>query len=334
MRDTQEKKGFPLNDDLIREKIRAWSTTSSSTDSQYQLTSSWIEKFKLKNNLMGARSRKGSLAPDDAEAISSAVSSSQTPADASPDSPDNLGLPSPEELRSAPSTESLKTQSPETYFDFNSRHGPFHSVSMSSLNSAFTDAAPSTFSPGPLSPTSPFFTPDSGTAPSPFVPPLATRPIMATLSSTYAPRPRSQTFPLLDQYMSESVPPDLPTPKYFTEAVLDSPMAKLANPLGNIDELVQANKPSEQLSTVSPSETMRPPPLPLHVLESKREITPAVSITSSQSTSSTGDVQRALEVVMSFIQQQPRDFLDFNESAHIIRLMEKLKMQARNEELV
>ena len=333
----QEKKGLPLTNDLIREKARAFSATTTTPENQSVLSNSWIEKFKLKNNLMGARSRKSSLAPDDIEGASNAASSSHTPSGTSPVSP--RGIPSPE-LHSAQSQESLKNESPDGYLDFG-RHAAYHSQSTTSLNSAFTDTAPSSFSPGPLSPTSPFFTtPDSGTAPSPFVPPLTARPILpattnpGTNAGVNSQRPRSQTFPLLDQYMtSASGSGDMPTPKYATTTCLDSPMEEPQDPLISIDEAVHRPfQPEERPHTVTPADTMRPPPLPAHILasaESKRELTPATS-TSSVQTTSAEEAQQALEVVLSFIEQQGQGFLNLQESIHIGKLMEKLKLQSRS----
>ena len=321
----QEKKGFPLSDDVIRDKARAFTATTTTPENQLVLSASWIEKFKLKNNLMGARSRKGSLAPDDIEGASAAASSSHTPSGTSPVSPPGIGSPG---LHSIESQESLKNESPDSYVDFG-RHGPFHSQSTNSLNSAFTDTAPSSFSPGPLSPTSPFFTPDSGTAPSPFVPPLTARPILPATTANNSQRPRSQTFPLLDQYMSGSA--DAPTPKYVTSTMLDSPMEEPPDPLINIAEVVRGTHPEDRPHTVTPSETMRPPPLPAHILsgDRKREVTPATSSSSLHSWTSPEEAHRALEVVMSFIEQQPNGFLDFQESMHIGKLMEKLRLQSR-----
>lgn len=325
----QERKGLPLTNDMIREKARAFSATTTTPDNQTVLSTSWIEKFKLKNNLMGARSRKSSLAPDDAEGVSTVASSAHTPSGTSPISP--KGIPSPE-LHSAQSHESLKNESPDSYLDFG-RHAMYHTQSTTSLNSAFTDTAPSSFSPGPLSPTSPFFTPDSGTAPSPFVPPLTARPILPATSTAggNAHRPRSQTFPLLDQYMTSSGGGDMPTPKYVTSTALDSPMEEPADPLASIDEAVRPPQPEERPHTVTPADTMRPPPLPAHVLaaDAKRELTPATS-TSSLQTTSPEEAQQALEVVMQFIEQQGTGFLSFQESIHVGKLMEKLKLQSRS----
>ncbi|CAK4032331.1 centromere binding b [Lecanosticta acicola] len=319
----QEKKGNPLNDELIREKARAFAATTSGPENSVTLSSSWIEKFKLKNNLMGARSRKTSLAPDDADGASAAASSSHTPGDASPISPSGIGSSSPLELHTQLSHESLKNESPDSYLDFAGRHEPFHSQSTTSLNSAFTDTAPSSsFSPGPLSPTSPFFTPDSGTAPSPFVPgphPTA-RPILPSSMSSNSPRPRSQTFPLLDQYMTSSGEPA--TPKYNNGAALDSPMEESTDPLLSLDEALQ---PEDRPPTVTPSETMRPPPQPAHVLQQdmKREASQVAAVTSPE------EARRALQVVLSFFEQQPHGFLDLQESVTIGKLMEKLKLHSR-----
>ncbi|KAK3713022.1 hypothetical protein LTR37_008707 [Vermiconidia calcicola] len=327
----QEKRGLPLTDDIIRDKARAFSAPTTSPENQQLLSSSWLEKFKLRNNLMGARSRKGSLAPDDSEGVSATASSSHTPSGTSPISPQGIGSP---ELHSAQSHDSLKDESPDSYVEFG-RHGPFHSQSTNSLNSAFTDTAPSSFSPGPLSPTSPFYTPESGTAPGPFAPPLTARPILPAVTAANAQRPRSQTFPLLDQYISGSGSMDAATPRYVTTTILDSPMEEPPDPLINMDEIVRVTQPEERPHTVTPVETMRPPPLPARVVsgESRRELLPLTSTTHISGATSPEDAQRALEVVMSFIEQQPTGFLDSQESMqmgmHMGKLMEKLRLQSR-----
>ncbi|KXL49797.1 hypothetical protein M433DRAFT_74713 [Acidomyces richmondensis BFW] len=331
----QEKKGMPLTDEIIRDKARAFAATTTSPDNHTVLSSSWIEKFKLKNNLMGARSRKGSLAPDDAEGISAATSSSHTPNGVSPVSPPAPGSPSPIDLHSAKSQESLKNESPDSFLDYTRRTGPFHSQSATSLNSAFTDTAPSSsFSPGPLSPTPSLFTPDSGTAPSPFIPAqIATaRPILPAPANSNQQRPRSQTFPLLDQYMAVNSSTDVVTPKFVSESVLDSPMEEATDPLSGIDETMHVSHSNDKLHTVAPAETMRPPPLPAHVLnaEGMREVTPSRSNPSLKPMTSPEEALQALEVVHSFFEQQPNGFLDFQESVTMGKLMEKLKLQSRS----
>lgn len=282
------------------------------------LSTTWLEKFKLNNNLMGARSRKSSLAPEDAEGISAATFSSHTPGGTSPLSPD--GSP---ELRSVQSQESLTTDSPDGFGGF--RHEPFHSQSATSLNSAFTDNAPSvTFSPQLSDSTSPLFTPDSGTASGAFVPiaPSKTRPILPLSTAANTQRPRSQTMPVIyDQHMSSA---DLQTPKYIPSAILDSPMEEASDPLYSMDEALHIPQSNDRPQTVTPSDMMRPPPLPAHVQigNLKRE-SPTTATSPSPE-----EAQRALEVVMNFIQRQPNGFLDFQESANIGTLMEKLKLRS------
>ena len=244
---------------------------------------------------MGARSRKSSLAPDDVERISATASLSQTPSGTSPISPEDFESRSPD-LRSAESQESLKNESPDSYVGYSSRHVPFHSESTNSLNSAFTDTAPSSFSPGPLSPTSPFFAPDSGTAPGEFVPPLTARPVHPASPSTNPQRPRSQTFPLLDQYMS-GTGADVPTPKYVATSVLDSPMEEPPDPLININEAVRASQAERRPRTVTPAMIMRPPPLSAHKItlaaEPELEVTPSTPISSLQGSTSPEEARRA-----------------------------------------
>ncbi|KAK5696023.1 hypothetical protein LTR97_008443 [Elasticomyces elasticus] len=331
----QERKGLPLTDEAIREKARAFASTSTTPEIQQSWSSSWIEKFKQKNNLLGARSRKGSLAPEDAEFISGAASASHTPSlnGTSPVSPQGVGSPSPVELRNAKSRDSLKNESPDDYLDFASRHAPFHSQSATSLNSAFTDTTHSSFSPGPLSPTSPFYTPDSGTAPGPFIqtPPLTARPILPAPTSSNAHRPRSQTFPQIDHYMGGTSSSEALTPKLSIAGVLDSPMEEAPDPISSMDDSVRTTRPEERPHTVTPSDMMRPPPLPAHILanEARREITPSTSNSSLRGATSAEDALRALQVVHGFIEQQPGGFLDYQESVTVGKLMEKLKLQSR-----
>ena len=307
----QEREGLLLTDEIIRDKALAFAAAASTSKKRYVVHVAWLEEFKLKNNLMGAQSRKGSLAPDDADYTSAAASSSPTPkSGTSPISPVATGSP---ELHSAQSQESLKNESPDRYIDYG-RHRPFHSESTNSLHSAYTDTAPSSFSPlGPLSPTSltsPFFTQDPG------VPPLTARPILPASTANNSQRPRSQTFPLLDQYMSG---PETATPKHTPSSMLDSPMEEASDPLLSLNEAVSTTQPADQPKTVSPKDmAMRPPPLPSRV---KREET---SATFHQSPSSE-DAKQAFHVLLDFMEQhnsEPADFVQMG------KLMEKLGGQS------
>lgn len=91
------------------------------------------------------------------------------------------------------------------------------------------------------------------------------------------------------------------------------------DPLLSIDSAIHSSQPEDRPHTVTPADTMRPPPLPAHIMEAKRE--PPVPATSPE------EAQQALEVVMSFIEQQGRGFLSFQEGIQVGKLMEKLKLQ-------
>lgn len=325
----KEKKGVVLSDESIRHKAQAFSATSSNPDAQSGLSTSWLEKFKMKNNLMGAKSRKRSLVPDDADDVSFTASTSHSPNNASPTSQHALSSPSADDEPQGAGS-NMKLEIPHGYPDF-SRGGPFHSISHTSLNSAFTDTAPS-FSPAPLSPTtSPFFTPDSGTSASSFIAQVGrqhTVPSNAGVIDHNASshRQRSQTFPLLDQYMTDATTSaDPPTPKYVSSNTFDSPMQELSEPLPNLNSAihgVQGSRPH----TITPSEMMRPPPLPSN-MSVPRSLTPASS--SNLSVTSPEEARKAMEVLLSFFEQQPNGYLDMQESITVGKLMEKLRLQTR-----
>lgn len=325
---TQEKKGVALSDESIRHKAQAFSATSNNPDVQAGLSTSWLEKFKMKNNLMGAKSRKSSLA-DDADDASLTASTSHTPNNASPTSQHALSSPSAEELREAHSNENMRLEIPNCYPDFN-RGAPFHSESHTSLHSAFTDTA-SSFSPAPLSPTaSPFFTPDSGTSASPFIAQNGRQSLHP--NSNIHPhagshRQRSQTFPQLDHYMSDTTSSaDPPTPKYISSSTFDSPMQELTEPLPTLNSTLHDLPTNIQPHTMAPSEMMRPPPLPSNMAV-PRSFTPS----SAQHLSATSpeEARQAMEIVLSFFEQQPHGYLDLQESITVGKLMEKLRLEPR-----
>ncbi|KAL5115405.1 hypothetical protein ACEQ8H_006705 [Pleosporales sp. CAS-2024a] len=321
-----QRQGLPLNDSIIRDKARFFASTVGSSDSHLKANStSWLEKFKQKNHLMAARSRKGSIA-DESEGTSNPPSNVQTPGAASPPSPGGV---SPTNTTTTTtialkrSAENIKSESPDAY-DFSHRRRPFHSQSSTSLSSVFTDtAAPSSFSAGPTSPTSlssPFFTPDSACGPSPF---MALPAANGQPGGNNFQRPRSQTFPLLvgvEQYMSPPASSDALTPKFSTSGALDSPMTELPASLAAIDEAMS-------LSPTQLLHSMQPPPLPTAHNEEKASSTDASPVTPSQE-----EAAHALELVMNFFQSQHAGFVvEPQEYVTIGKLMEKLRFKRKSE---
>jgi hypothetical protein len=305
-----QRQGLPLSDAIIRDKARFFANTVGNSESHLKANSnSWLEKFKQKNHLMGARSRKGSIA-EESEGASNPPSNVQTPGAISPTSPG--GVSPSTTVAAKKSLENLKSESPDAY-DFSNQRRPFHSQSSTSLSSVFTDTAPSSFSAGPTSPnslSSPFFTPDSACGPSPF---MGRQPANAQPGSSNFQRPRSQTFPMLvgvEQYMSPPASSD----------ALDSPMTELPGSLAAIDEAM----------AVSPKQlthSMQPPPLPINHNDDKCSSTDSSPITPSQE-----EAARALELVMNFFQSQNAGFVvEPQEYVTIGKLMEKLRIKRSSE---
>lgn len=316
---------MPLSDDLIRQQAQAFSATSPEALSS--LSTSWLEKFKLKHNLMGARSRKGSLAPEDADDASFTASNSHTPNNASPTSQQAFSSPPAEESHVTNNQGGMKLESPDGYTNFG-KGTPFRSGSTASLMSGQYTEGVSNFSPDPLSPTSPFFTPDSA---SPYITQTAHQALPSNADAGMHPhRQRSQTFPLLDQYMCESSNglADPPTPKYVASTMLDSPMQSGPDPLPKLNSAVSGMHPdASRAHTVLPSDMMRPPPVPSNMAapRSMPPGTPASNLTSA--TTSPEEARKAMEVVLSFFEQQPSGYLNLQESIFVGKLMEKLKLQ-------
>ncbi|KAI9806364.1 MAG: hypothetical protein M1825_006479 [Sarcosagium campestre] len=315
-RNTQ-RTGLPVSDSMIKEKARFFATTVGNSDSHAKINSgTWLEKFKQKNNLAGAKSSKKSREATEAEggAIAETSSASHTPSGISPTSPGGVLSPSP--MSATKSQDGLKTESPDSYMDF-SGFKLSNSHSATSLSSVFTDTAPSSYSADPHSPPSPFFTPDSAGGHNPFL--QAQQGRMCSPNGSYG-RPRSQTFPLLavdPAYISPPQSSEPPTPKYVDQTTAgvsgqDSAMAEMPPPLRMGEMLSPASSvapASNGHKASSPASSMLPPP--------------AVSHSPTQD-----DARRALELVMTFFQRQPSGLVDPQEYMTIGKLMEKLRQHS------
>jgi hypothetical protein len=329
-----QRQGLPLNDSVIRDKARFFATTVGSSDSHLKVNStSWLEKFKQKNGLMGAKPRKASDANDsDCGYHGDTQSGSQTPNGISPISPSG-GVGSPSPLSPTRSRDSLKTESPDSYLDFtiSYRHG--HSQSATSLASCFSDTtAPSSFSGGPQSPTSPFFSPDGGSGASPFMPSQHPR-MMSLPTNMNTARPRSQTFPMLGiepTFAGAAGSGDAMTPKQLEEILaapaLETPIDELSqSPLTLVADMRQLSHPGSTAHTPNQNNSpllMAPPPNPgMNPSGGNGNISSPISPPSQM------EARRALELVMNFFQSQPTGLVDPQEYITMGKLMEKLKVQ-------
>ncbi|KAK3044148.1 hypothetical protein LTS18_002049, partial [Coniosporium uncinatum] len=297
-------------------------------------STSWLEKFKQKNNLGHIKSRKGSLA-EDSEDGSYPGSNSNTSNGISPTSP--VISPSSISMGATKSEDDIKNESPEDFLDFMQGHRPFHSQSNTSLSSVFTDTAPSSFSPGPQSPTPPFFSPDSTCRPSPFIPSQHQRgaPQMSSGNNNFQPqqRRRSQTFPTvgIEPYISPPPSSEFLTPVYFSSTALDSPLEDMpvSSTGGSSDETIHPLTTSmDSIQTLTAITTSAPG---LTAQPSTSPVTPQSSDIATPTTPSQNDARRALELVINYFQSQPSGFVEPQEYMTIGKLMEKLKLQRAGE---
>jgi len=345
-----QKQGLPLSDSMIREKARFFANSVGTSESHLKANSAtWLEKFKQKNNLMGAKSSRKNSMSTVAES-DELISPSEDSGERNISPTDTTGQGAIRELVASVDGDS-KIASHDSFNSFSSGHRPFHSQSNPALSSLFTDAASGPFSAGSASPsTSPFFTPDGS---SPFLP----------ANSTFS-RPRSQTFPTLGMESYISPPSSEPlTPKFLTGPVLDSPMAEVANnPLGIEGALPPSSQLSAQphallppllpsvvaatrssaasasvlqqhtasnasLATTTPTSSVSAATQSLPPLSTQQHspISPATTL-SSPGSPSQEEARRALELVIAFFQQQPTGFVEPDEYLTIGKLMEKLRV--------
>lgn len=270
---------------------------------------------------MGAKTRKTSMTAEGEKGKSQAAS--ESPSGRSPTPPGRVWSPTSGSI--AGNAESVSMETPSTYADLYGRK-PAHSLSITSLSSIYTDTTPSSFSPDPTSPTSPFFTPDSADRPqpSPFIPsPHSRIPII----STNFHRPRSQTFPLLNVMDPHGTTPphETATPTYPQATCLDSPMLDLAPPLLGMSENYAGYPPSGAGTPTN----MPPPPPPTRARMSVSPVAPSPDMRSSSSYQSPSqeEARRAMEVVMIFFQGQPPGSVEPQDYMTMGKLMEKLKLR-------
>lgn len=303
-----QRHGHPLNDEMIKEKALFFASTCGCPEGKDKvLTSSWLEKFKQKNNLLGAKVRKGSIGLKSGSSsptpinTDSASSSSQSPC--SP--PGGFGSPL------SPQSHGIKKEAdglPELAGGY--QHG--HSQSTTSLDT--------TSSVGMTSPTSTLV------SDSPFTPTSQSRlPYGHNMS-----RPRSQTFPCVP------IDPNLLT----ADESMDSQCIKtegdsqlgltiLESPLEMDDRqsrtikgaqppiVIKRNRSNPEIKTTS----MQPPQ---SVSKSTTAASP-VSAGSAPRSPTQDEARSALELVINYFQHQPAG-LAVQEFVTIGKLMERLEL--------
>ena len=320
-----QKSGVPVTDSDIKEKFRFFATTTGNSDTVLKSNSSnWLEKFKQKNGIgPGKLMRRASETniPDSAHlsTASPSLTPSQPSGAMSPASPS--AHPSPSPLSANRSDEEKEGLS--GYMDFTSESGAYrhtNSQSTTSLSSAFTDTAASSFSGSALSPTAPFtFSPDPNVGG--FLPTDQSRHIPPGSSNFQ--RPRSQTLPTLDlEYMNPPQAPEALTPKYHVSSTapssaLESPMNEMSAPPFSMDSAIASPRLRHSSSNSSMAARGNGPPISGNTMAS----TP---IGSSPTSPTQEDARRAADTLLSFIQTS--GIVDHNEYLMVVRLTEKLRL--------
>ena len=156
----------------------------------------------------------------------------------------------------------------------------------------------------------------------------APRPILPVTSENINSRiESSQTVHSPGQSASGSIDEDTPTPKNVQGTSPDAPVEEPHDRLTSIGEATRRSQSEERPHTVTSTDTMQPPPIPpKRVLAAPMEgdLTRAASDSSLPRGISPEESQQALEVVMSFAEQQETGFLSFQEIAHIGKLAAKI----------
>lgn len=311
-----QRKGYPLNDEMIREKALFFASTCGCPEGKEKvLTASWLEKFKTKNSLLGAKCRKGSVggirsgsnSPIRINTDSAGESAAHSPNRISPSSPNGLGSP----LSPTQSADNIKKEPNDEVPELAGGYEHGHSKSTTSLD---------TTSVGMTSPTSTLVSNDS-----PYTPTSQSR---IPSSGSNPSRPRSQTLPLVpidptlvtaDDSMDASCTKSDPN-QPLSVAILESPLemgdtrtietgVKRTRPTN----VIKRNRSNPEIKTKS----MQPPPA---VSKST-----TVSPISAPGSPTQDEARRALELVMNYFQHQPAG-LAAQEYVTIGKLMERLEL--------
>lgn len=296
--------GSPVTDELIKDEARKFASTLGNRESHKIVNDPvWLENFKQKNNLPGAKAREAKSEKDGLSPASK--SGSQTPNAVSPTVPwDGLPVqPAKEEF----------TTSPDSYYE--SSHSTWshaHSQSTASLGSCYSDVTIASSYTDLRSPTSPFFSPTSTNGPSPAIPAQksARLPPLAPAGSLR----RRQNVPLVG---IETSSPDSAVQRNLLGTALESPAEEMDVSF-SADSVAQQSRPNTAIPTPvsahNPSQLMGPPPtLPM---------TPSPTAAPSRE-----DAQVGLKTFMDYIYHCHNGTVEPHEYRAMGRWMQLLKLE-------
>lgn len=290
--------GYPLNDQLIKEKALFFASTCGCPEGKEKVcTTAWLEKFKHKNNLLGAKVRRGSAPRSNSNSptrINTNFGSAlQSPTGTSPASPvDGFGSP-----LSPKSQEGIKRDVVDTLSDVTGGYQLGYSNSAGSIDTCS--------SAGMISPTSTLL------SESPFSPTSQSR------LSNNSNRPRSQTFPLpidpnllsADEHVQQPSKDKSNQPS-LSIATLESPL-KLdeSKSLFDSPKLIKRNQsnPEFKIKSMPPS--------------SSNPISPI----STPGSPTQEEARSALELLINYFEHRPATLAN-HEYVTMGRLMERLEL--------
>ena len=323
---------------MIRDKALFFANSVGGSEGHHKVNSSnWLERFKQKNHLLGSKPTK-TVDSNDSDSGSrrkiKSQSGSQTPSGISPVSPSGASSAamSPNQSHSGE-----KAGTPDAYADFSSSYRHIHSQSATSLLSSYSEATPnSTFTQGPISPSSSLFSPQSDAESSPFTQSQQTSLDFITNASNTA-RPRSQTFPMLGidpNFLTSGSNTENMDAKWIDSPALETPLEEMSEQSRGLGDPVDL-KCLTGLNTQSPFQnqspgSMAPPPLP----NTDSPVSNASKVPSPIAPPPSQDEARqALELVMTFVQHQPNGAIHPQEYQIMTKLMERLRLQGRLQDL-
>ena len=300
-----QRLGQSLNDEMIREKALFFASTCGCPEGKEKvLTSSWLEKFKQKNGLLGAKVRKGSIGIRSGSNSPTRINTdSASSASHSPCSPPD-GLASP----LSPGQSYIIKKEADAVPDLTGGYQYGHSKSTTSLDTsstAMTSPTSTMVSDSPFTPTS-----------------------QARLPSGHnMSRSRSQTFPLgipidpnlltADESMNSQCT-KTESDSHVGVTILESPLEmddhqsrtiKGAHP----PTVIKRNRSNPEIKTTS----MQPPPS-----VSKSTTTSPISAGGAPNSPTQDEVRSALELVMTYFQHEPAG-LEAQEFISIGKLMQR-----------
>ena len=321
--------GQPFTDDIIKEEARKFATTLGSAECHEHLNDPvWLEKFKQKNELPGAKPKGEKITADSLNSKSGFQSPSVTSSGVGWD-----GLPVTQSR-----ADSIKAErSPDMMFDNTNPWGHTHSQSTASLGSVFSDA---TLSNDFRSPTSPFFSPLSSSGPSPAMP-AQKAPRLPTLAP--AKLPRRQTVPLTgsaDESPNSATsrngahqlpPPSSLDPRGYHDGMDISHIGLDTTNLRHRPSTTGPMHPNGGSNTSPPTAHTSPfsmGPPSTNISPSIGSITsPSSAAASPSSPPSQDEARAALETLRKFIEHQPNGSVDPHDYLVMGKWMQMLKLE-------